>query len=58
MNMNPMQMIQAFNDFRSKFRGDPEQTVNQLVASGRMSQSQLNQLQQMARQFMNILNIR
>lgn len=55
-NMNPMQMVQAFNNFRKNFSGDPKQTVMQLVQSGQMSQNQLNQLQTMATQFQQMMN--
>ena len=55
MFSNPMQMIQAFNQFRANFQGDPQKAVQDLVASGRMTQGQLNQLQSMARQFMGLL---
>lgn len=51
-----MQMIQAFNNFRQSFRGNPEQEVRKLVASGKISQQQLNQLQNMATQFQNMMN--
>lgn len=54
--MNPMQMVQAFNQFRNNFQGDPKQAVMQLVQSGRMSQGQLNQLQGMAAQFQRMIN--
>ena len=53
---NPIQMIQAFNQFRANFQGDPQKAVEYLVASRRISQGQLNQLQSMAKQFMAILN--
>ncbi len=53
---NPMQMIQQFNQFRNNYKGDPKQEVMRLVQSGQMSQAQLNQLQQMATQFMDVLN--
>ena len=49
-------MIQAFNKFRQNFQGDPEQKVRELVASGKISQHQLNQLQTMAAQFQKMLN--
>jgi hypothetical protein len=58
MNMNPMQllnMINQFNQFKSSFTGDPRQQVQQLLNNGKMSQSQLNQLMQMANQFQNLL---
>lgn len=52
---NPMEVINAFNQFRSQFKGDPKQTVMNMVASGQISQQQLNQLQVQATQFANIL---
>lgn len=51
-----MQMIQAFNQFRQSFTGNPEEEVRKLVASGKMNQQQLNQLQNMATQFQNMMN--
>lgn len=51
MRMNPMQMISEFNKFRANFQGDPKAEVEKLVSSGRISQQQLNQLQNMATQF-------
>ena len=51
-----MQMIQAFNNFRKNFTGDPETEVKKLVASGKINQQQLNQLQNMASQFQKMMN--
>lgn len=48
-------MIQQFRQFKQSFRGDPKAEVMRLVQSGRMSQQQLDQLQQMAQQFQSIL---
>lgn len=56
MQQNPMQMIQAFNQFRNNFQGDPRAEVQKLLASGQMNQQQLNQLQGMASQFQQMLN--
>lgn len=56
MPQNPMQMIQAFNNFKNSFQGDPEQKVRELVATGKINQQQLNQLQSMATQFQKMLN--
>lgn len=53
---NMMNMVQQFNQFRNSFRGDPKQQVEQLLSSGQMSQGQFNQLQQMAQQFMGVIN--
>ena len=52
---NSGNIIQRFNEFRNSFQGDPQQTVLQLLQSGRMSQAQYNQLRQMAQQFSNLL---
>lgn len=46
------QMMSAFNEFRSMFRGDPKSKVEELLRTGQMSQAQFNQLQGLARQFM------
>ena len=51
-----MQMIQAFNNFKQSFTGNPEEEVKKLVASGRINQQQLNQLQSMATQFQKMMN--
>lgn len=49
------QMMQQFQQFRASFQGNPKQEVEKLLQSGQMSQSQLNQLQAMAQQFMGFL---
>ena len=48
-------MLSAFQQFKQTFSGDPEQQVQALLNSGRMSQEQYNQLAQMASGLMNIL---
>lgn len=48
-------MLQSFNKFSSAFKGDPKEKVQELLNSGRMSQEQYAQLQQMATQFQNML---
>lgn len=53
---NMQTMMQSFNQFASAFKGDPKEKVQELLNSGRMSQGQLNQLQEMARQFQQFLN--
>lgn len=45
-NMN--QVINQFNQFKSTFQGDPQQQVQGLLNSGKMSQEQFNQLSNMA----------
>lgn len=54
--MNSMtNLVNQLNQFRQSFSGDPKQQVQQLLNSGRMSQSQYNQLSQMATQIQNML---
>lgn len=48
-------MVQQFQQFRQSFQGDPKAEVEKLVQSGRISQQQLNQLQQMAGQFQQLM---
>ena len=47
---NLQNLIQQFNQFKSTFQGNPQQQVQGLLNSGRMSQAQFNQLQKMAQQ--------
>ena len=49
------QMVQQFNQFRQNFQGDPQKEVEKLLQSGKMSQQQLNQLQQVAQMFQSLL---
>lgn len=48
-------MMQQFQQFKAGFQGDPQQEVQKLLQSGKMSQQQLNQLQAMAKQFESFL---
>lgn len=48
-------LIQKFNQFRAGFQGNPQQQVQQLLNSGRMSQEQFNQLAGLANQFQRLL---
>lgn len=48
-------MLQAFQQFRATFSGDPQQQVQAMLNSGRMSQQQFNQLAQMANQLSGML---
>lgn len=51
----PQNFMNQFNQFRQTFNGqqNPQQMVQQLLNSGRMTQEQFNQLSQMANQIMN-----
>lgn len=48
-------MVQQFRQFKQSFQGDPRAEVEKLVRSGKISQQQLNQLQQMAGQFQQLM---
>lgn len=50
-----MQMMQQFMQFKQNFKGDPKAEVEKMLQSGRISQQQLNQVQQMAGQFQRML---
>lgn len=48
-------MMQQFQQFKANFKGDPEQEVRKLLQSGKMTQQQLDQLQQAATMFQSLL---
>lgn len=50
----PMQMMQQFMQFKQNFKGDPKAEVEKMLQSGKISQQQLNQVQQMAGQFQHM----
>ena len=56
MQMNPM--LQKFNQFRQMFKGDPQQQVQQMLNSGKISQAQYNQAVQMANQMAQMMGIK
>lgn len=51
-------MFQQFNQFRQSLQGDPKQQVQQLLQSGKMTNEQFQQLQNMAKQFQQTFNIK
>ena len=52
---NPMQMMQQFQQFRNTFQGNPQQMVQQMLQSGQITEAQLQQATQMARQFQSFV---
>lgn len=53
---NPMNsLLQRFQQFQQTFRGDPRQQIQQLLNSGRVSQSQYNNAVQLAQQLQRML---
>ena len=51
----PIQMMQQFMQFKQNFKGNPKEEVQRMLQSGKISQQQLNQVQQMAGQFQHML---
>lgn len=49
---NFQQLAQRFNQFRASYQGDPQQEVQRMLQSGQITQQQLDQVQGLARQFM------
>lgn len=48
-------LLQQFIQFRNNFRGNPQQQVEQLLRSGRVSQAQYDNAVKMARQLQGLL---
>ena len=51
-------LMQRFQQFKQMFSGDPRQQVQQLLNSGRVSQTQYNQAVQMAQQMQRMIGIK
>lgn len=54
---NQQNFIQRFNEFRKNFNGNPQQQVQQLLNSGKVSQAQYNQAVQMANNLRKMFGI-
>ena len=48
-------MLQSFNQFRQQFRGNPQQQIQQMLNSGKITQAQYNNAVQVAQQFQRML---
>ena len=55
MNNSGNNLMQRFQQFKQSFTGNPQQQVQQLLNSGKVSQAQYNQAVQMAQQFQQFL---
>ena len=59
MMNNPMQSIQTmaqrFQQFQKMFKGDPRQQIQNMLNSGKVTQTQYNQAVQMAQQFQRMM---
>lgn len=54
MNMNPMQFMQRLNQLKSQ-GGDPNQMIQQMLNSGRVTQAQYDQAVKQAQQIQQML---
>ena len=50
-------MVQKFMQFRQQFRGNPQEQVQQLLNSGKISQAQYDQAVQMANSLRSMMNM-
>ena len=48
-------VIKRFQDFKKSFSGDPQQQIQQLLNSGKVSQAQYNRAVQIAQQLQQLL---
>lgn len=47
-SQRPKSIVEQFREFRCSFKGDPQARINELLASGKITQAQLNQATEMA----------
>lgn len=56
MPMNGLQgLLQRFQQFKQTFSGNPQQQIQQMLNSGKITQQQYNQAYQMAQQLQRML---
>lgn len=54
-NLGNQGLIQRFQQFKQTFSGNPQQIVQQMLSSGKITQEQYNQAVQMANQLQQFL---
>ena len=54
--MNQGNILQRFQQFQRMFRGNPQEQVQQLLNSGKVSQDQYNKAVQMANQLQKMIS--
>lgn len=54
-NLATTDMLKQFQEFSKNFKGDPKQIVMQMLSQGKIGNSQLQQIMQMAKQFEGFL---
>ena len=48
VNKRPKSIVEQFRDFMGSFKWDPQARINELLASGKITKSQLNQATELA----------
>ena len=57
-NNVPNNFMSKFQQFRQNFKGNPQEQVQQMLNSGKVSQEQYNRAVQMAQQFQRMFGIK
>jgi hypothetical protein len=57
-NGNGNDIVSRFNQFRQSFKGDPQQQIQQLLNSGKVSQEQYNAAVQKAQQLARMMGMK
>lgn len=57
MQTNITQIINQLNNFRNSYKGDPQQQIQQMLNSGRVSQEQYNAAVKKANQLASLIGI-
>jgi len=57
MPTNITQIINQLNNFRNSYKGDPQQQIQQMLNSGRVSQEQYNAAVKKANQLASMIGI-
>lgn len=55
LNSQQNNMLAQFQQFKQSFNGDPNQTINQMLQSGKVTQEQVNRATQIANQMKGML---
>lgn len=56
LNGQQNNMLAQFQQFKQSFKGDPNQTINQMLQSGKVTQEQVNRATQIANQMKGMLH--
>lgn len=55
LNGQQNNLLAQFQQFKQSFNGDPNQTINQMLQSGKVTQEQVNRATQIANQMKGML---